>query len=487
MSAAPDLYAIYERSNHAVTDEVDASLPVLEGAVPAGLRGVLYRNGPGRLELYGHRYGHLFDGDGHLNRFAFTDRGISYRNRYVRTREFLAEESARKILYRGFGTNIPGGLRTNLLRTRFKNAANTSIVFHAGRLLALWEAGWPHRIDPHTLDTLARDDLGGTLRNPGNLIERLVAPELPFSAHPKLCPTTGAMYNFGLAATGTRSRLCLYRHAHDGSAAAPDFIDLHGGYFVHDFVLTAHHRVFFLTPTGFDLPRMLLGLASPVETFHALPGPTQILIVDRHGTGSRRATARPCFIFHFPNGFEADEHTLVCDGYRMEGFPKFDPRFDANALRKQSYPRPHLTRYHIDLRTGATEERRLTEHTGEFGSVNPAYLTRRHTYVWQVASSIGRPEPFSTGIAKIDCERGTTLFRDFAPALAGEPIFVARPDGLAEDDGWLLSMFYDDDAGTCDLHVLDARDLSTVCRARLPHPTPLGFHGSFVPAELLLA
>lgn len=487
MTAAPDLYAIYERSNQSVTQEVDVVLPVLEGAVPAGLRGVLFRNGPGRLELYGQRYGHPFDGDGHINRFGFSERGISYRNRYVRTREFLAEESARKILYRGFGTNIPGGLRSNLLRTRFKNAANTSVVFHAGRLLALWEGGWPHRIDPTTLDTLARDDLGGTLRNPGGVLERMVAPELPFSAHPKLCPTTGALYNFGLAASGTRSRLCLYRISADGTPAAPEFVDLPGGYFIHDFVLTAHHRVFFLTPTTFDLPRTLLGLASPVETLRALPGPTQILVLDRHGTASRRATARPGFIFHFPGGFEEDNDTLVVDGYRMDQFPRLDRLVDADAARGTDYSHAYLTRYHIDLRRGASEETRLSEHPGELASINPACATRRHTFVWQIAAAPGRSDPFSTGIARVDCERRTTVFRDFAPAFPGEPVFVARPGATAEDDGWLLTMLYDDDAATCDLAVLDARDLSTVCRARLPHSTPLGFHGTFVAADRLLA
>ncbi|HEY8375815.1 MAG TPA: carotenoid oxygenase family protein, partial [Nannocystis sp.] len=128
MSAAPELYDIHERSYEPVTRELDGPLTVVEGAVPPGLRGVLFRNGPGRLQLHGQRYGHLFDGDGHINRFAFTDDGVLYRNRYVRTREFLAEEAARRILYRNFGTNIPGGLHKNLFRTRFKNVANTSVI-----------------------------------------------------------------------------------------------------------------------------------------------------------------------------------------------------------------------------------------------------------------------------------------------------------------------------------------------------------------------
>lgn len=483
---APDLQAIFDRSNESVTQELDCTLPIVEGALPAELRGVLFRNGPGRLELYGQRYGHLFDGDGHINRFAFTDAGVRYRNRYVRTREFLAEEAARTILFRNFGTNIPGGLRKNLLRTRFKNVANTSLVYHAGRLLALWEAGLPHRIDPTTLDTLAREDLGGTLRNPGGLIERLVAPELPFSAHPRVCPDTGALYNFGLAATGTRSRLCLYRISREGAAAAPSFIDLPGGYFIHDFVLTARYRVFFLSPTTFDLPRMLLGLASPVELLRGGPGPTQILVVDRHGTASRRFDAKPCFIFHFPGGYEDDEgRALVLDGFRMDEFPRQDPRFDAVSVSKDSYPRPRLTRYRVDLERGAVEETPLTEHTGELATVNPG-AARRHRYAWMVASPVGQKLPYSTGLARVDCDRATTLFRDFSPDLPGEPVFVPRPGASAEDEGWILSLHYRDAERTCDLLVLDARDLSTICRARLPHSTPLGFHGIFVPADQLL-
>jgi all-trans-8'-apo-beta-carotenal 15,15'-oxygenase len=477
MSAAPDLYEVYERSNESVTQEHDVRLERVEGALPAELRGVLFRNGPGRLELYGQRYGHPFDGDGHINRFAFDGRDVSYRNRYVRTREFLAEESARRILFRNFGTNIPGGLRKNLFRTRFKNVANTSVVHHGGRLYALWEAGWPHRIDPDNLDTLARDDLGGALRNPGSLIERLVAPELPFSAHPRVCPRTGELFNFGLAATGTRSRLCLYRLDPGGRAAEPEFIDLTGGYFIHDFVLTARYRVFFLTPTTFDLPRMLLGLAPPVQTFKALPGPTQILVVDRHGTGHWRAETDACFIFHFPNGYDDDSGAIVIDGFRHPRFPDLQPRPDRPDDRAES----PLTRYRIEP-GGRVHQQPLTDHSGELGGVRPDRVSQRHRYVWSIASARAREAPFSTGILKVDCERAESLFRDFAPDLTGEPVFVPRPGGVDEDDGWLLSMHYVDAERKNHLLVLDARDLSTVARLRLPHATPLGFHGTFVPA-----
>jgi len=90
-------------------------------------------------------YGHPFDGDGMLSRFAFSDQGIHCHNRFVRTNWFLEEEAAGPILYRSFRINKPGGFGRNLLRVRFKNAANTNVVFHGGKLPALWEGGLPHR------------------------------------------------------------------------------------------------------------------------------------------------------------------------------------------------------------------------------------------------------------------------------------------------------------------------------------------------------
>lgn len=478
--AAIDLGDIYLRSSEPVPAEVDVSIPIVEGALPPGLRGVLFRNGPGRLELYGQRYAHPFDGDGHINRFEFTDAGIHYRNRYVRTREFLEEEAARKILYRNFGTNIPGGFHKNFLRMRFKNAANTSVVMHGGRLHALWEGGLPHRLDPRTLDTLARDDLGGALHNDHSLIDRLIAPELPYSAHPRLDPATGELFNFGIA-SGLKPALMLYHLSPEGVCIRRERLPLPTMGFIHDFTLTQNHRVFFLTPTTFDLPRMMLGLSTPVDTLQSRPEPTTILLMPRRGTQVRSFTAPPCFIFHFDNAFE-DGHHVIIDAHRMDALPSSGVAAKMLAGKAADYPAPRLTRYVLDTRSGALEERRLTEHTGELGTINPAYWTRPHRYSWSVGSPLERRGPYSTGILKVDAETSTSRFRDFDPHLTGEPIFAARPDSSAEDDGWLLSMGYDPTTHTGELLVLDAADLSTVCRARMPHHSPLGFHGTWVPA-----
>jgi len=149
----------------------------ITGTVPEGLRGTLFRNGPGLLEIGGRPIRHPFDGDGLVSAFTFVGDGrVHFRNRFVRTQGYVEEQAAGKMLYRGvFGTQPPGGWFANAFDLRLKNIANTNVIYWGGKLLALWEAAQPHRLDPQTLETLGLDDLGGRL-----------SPGQAFSAHPRI-------------------------------------------------------------------------------------------------------------------------------------------------------------------------------------------------------------------------------------------------------------------------------------------------------------
>lgn len=45
------------------------------------------------------------------------------------------------------------------------DSANTQIISFGGKLLTLFEAGLPFRLDPETLETLGDDTLGGALKD----------------------------------------------------------------------------------------------------------------------------------------------------------------------------------------------------------------------------------------------------------------------------------------------------------------------------------
>ena len=135
----PTHRSIYLEGAFAPIDrELEARDCEVIGEVPRDLAGVYVRNGSNpRYEPKG-RY-HWFDGDGMLHAVHFEDGRAHYRNRWVRTEAFAIEDAAGEAVWSGINERPdfrhPGG--------PFKDTANTDLVFHAGRLLALWWLGGP--------------------------------------------------------------------------------------------------------------------------------------------------------------------------------------------------------------------------------------------------------------------------------------------------------------------------------------------------------
>jgi len=87
----------------------------------------------------------------------------------------------------GFGRRLPD---TPASVTQDGGVANTNIIFHAGRLLALEEAHLPTR------------DRARHAQHPRLLQLRRRHRGAPFTAHPKIDPITGEMVFFGYNAAG---------------------------------------------------------------------------------------------------------------------------------------------------------------------------------------------------------------------------------------------------------------------------------------------
>ncbi len=135
---------------------------VVEGELPSELSGTLYRNGPNPQFAPRGRY-HWFDGDGMIHAFFFEDGVVRYRNRWVRSERFRCERAEGRALYGGLA-NMGGGDPS--VAGRSGNTANTNVVWHGDKLLALWEGGLPHEIDPKTLETVGLWDFEGELVRP---------------------------------------------------------------------------------------------------------------------------------------------------------------------------------------------------------------------------------------------------------------------------------------------------------------------------------
>jgi all-trans-8'-apo-beta-carotenal 15,15'-oxygenase len=92
----------------------------IRGNIPEELSGTLFRNGPGAMNAGSEAYGHWFDGPGMVSAVTFCEGKAHFKNRYVRTPKFLSDQQQGRVSRRGFGTQIRGGLVSNL----FKPLAN---------------------------------------------------------------------------------------------------------------------------------------------------------------------------------------------------------------------------------------------------------------------------------------------------------------------------------------------------------------------------
>ncbi len=473
----------WARAHRGVEREVDdATLRVLRGTAPPDLRGTLFRCGPGRLSANGTHYRHLFDGDGHVCRFHFAgDGSVRFRNRFVQTREFIAERDARRALFRSFGTNKPGGVRRNAFDPIFKNAANTTAFAHQGRLYALWEAGLPHRLDPVTLETLARETFGDRLLDKENAWTRIAGRELPFTAHPRVDPRTKELFAFGLS-NGPVQRLHLYRADASHVMAPPEEHKLDALYFVHDFALTTRFRVLFLCPARFDVVRTMLGLATPVSGMTYEPSrPTRIWLVPRDKRAVEPIVLEmpACFVFHHVNAWDDEDGNVRCHALRIDSYPELPHPYDTDTLSVAPSKKavPFYTEFVLDPRLRTVRAKRRFDTPCELPYVEPARATSAHRFTWATATDPQSPMQVFTRLVKFDCAQSTETVREFAPGFPGEPVFVPRGDGGRGDDGWVLSMGYSARDGASILEVCDAATLESVCTLELPVTVPPGFHG----------
>lgn len=442
---------------------MEGEAPDLEivGELPRDLNGTFYRNGPNPAFEPPGRY-HWFDGDGMIHAIRLEDGRASYRNRWVASAGLAEERAAGHAFYPGiFGLEAS---ETPII----KNTANTNIVWHAGKLLALMEAALPTQLRPDTLETLGEYDFRGRLGG-------------AMTAHPKLDPETGEMLFFGY---GPFPYLQYYAADRGGALVRHEVIDLPWGSMVHDFAVTEDHVVFILCPLVFSLDD--IERRGGAFTWEPERG-TRLGVMPRSGGAAdvRWYETDACYVFHPLNAYEEDG-AVVVDVARYPRLDFMTPRAERDAgYDDDGAARMH--RWRIDLAGGGVRSDALDDVPAEFPRADERRLGRKHRWGYAAAAgpegAAGMPE--FTAVRRYDLERGTVTTRAFGAGNGvGEPLFVPRRPDSAEDDGYLLVLAYDRERNASDFYVLDARDVAgePIARVMLPHRVPYGFHGNWVPA-----
>jgi all-trans-8'-apo-beta-carotenal 15,15'-oxygenase len=478
-----ELSELFVRSTRSVETEEDVTLKIIEGSLPKSLTGVLYRNGPGRFFVGNDNYAHPFDGDGMVSKFFFDGESVRYQNKYVKTREFEAEQTAGRMLFRAFGTNLPGGIANNAFKTRFKNAANTNIVLHGENLLALWEGGWPHKIDPKTLQTKDRFSFSGRLKNDFGWINSALNPELPFSAHPKIDPATGIMYNFGTA-FGLKNKLIFYAIDPSGKCISRRYFDLNELCFIHDFLITSQGMaIFFCSPVRFDILSMISGLTSPAEglssVYENLVKVVMFPLDGKDGPISQRELRfydLPfSFVFHHINAYET-ENEIITYAAEMDDLPQAEQAKNALTGQEIKYPTTKLVKYSFSKKTNKVKRSPLGYSHFELPRLRDDLIGKQFNEFYAAAAKEPAEFPFLTCIDKVSIQGQRIARAEFNDSLVGEPVFIRSSKSNAS---FVSVITFNGMTEKSELVLLDAEYLQIVMRAQLPHSQPQGFHGNW--------
>lgn len=416
-----------------VTEEVTVTDLEVVGALPSGLRGTFVRNGPNPADGWSP---HWFLGDGMVHGLRLEDgRARWYRNRYVRTRA-LTE-----------GTPFIGPEGVDLTAGR----ANTHVVRHAGRLLALEEASLPWELTD-TLDTVGPHDFGGRLRT-------------AMTAHPKACPTTGELHFFGYGFTPP----FLTYHVADraGRLVTSRVVEVPGPTMMHDVNLTERFVVFMDLPAVFDLDRALAG-TMPYAFDPSYGARLGVLRRgDPHGE-VRWFDVEPCYVFHALNAHDEGD-TITIDVVRHEG------------LWGAGGP-PVLWRWTIDLAAGTVAEAQLDDRNCEFPRVDDRLTGRPARHSWVTCAPLDHRPDEGGSLIVHDLVAGTAVEHHFGPGRVPGEAVLAPADDRAGGPGWLVTFVYDADRDASELVLLDADDpgAAPVVTVPLPVRVPFGFHGSWL-------
>ena len=471
----------WQKGYQSLPNEYEYWIDEIEGEIPQNLEGTLFRNGPGLLDIQGIPLQHPFDGDGMISAISLKTGQAHFRNRFVRTEAYLAEQKAGKMLYRGvFGTQKPGGWLNNAFDFRLKNIANTNIIYWGDKLLALWEAAEPHRLNPRNLDTIGLEYFNGLLE-PGD----------PFSAHPRIDPSCKmdggkpSLVNFSLK-VGLSSTITIYEFNPQGKLLCRHAHSIPGFSFIHDFAITPNYCIFFQNPVLFNPIPFALGFKGAGQCIkYQFDRPTKIVIIPRNKPYKIKILeVASGFIFHHANAREISDDLICIDSISYESLPQVEPDTDYKQTDFDALAPGQLWQFSLNLEDSSVESQLINGRCCEFPAIHPDRVGRDYRYLFIGAAHNATGNAPLQAILKFDRQSlKEEEFWSFAPSgYVSEPIFVPKPDGNSEDDdGWILTLVYDASRHCSKLAILDGKNLNKgpIAQLYLKHHIPYGLHGSW--------
>lgn len=450
----------------------------VEGEVPPQLNGTYHRVHPDQQFAPRFDNEQFFNGDGMISLFRFRNGKVDFKQRYAQTDKFKLEREAGRALFGAYRNPLTDD---EAVKGRIRGTANTNVIVHAGKLLALKEDSPALVMDPLTLATEGYTNWDGKCTSQ------------TFTAHPKIDPLTGNLVAFSYASKGLLTTDCTYMEiSPTGELLREVWFETPYYCMMHDWGVTEDYACFHIVPSTSNWERLQQNL--PHFGFDTTL-PVYLLVLPRKGD------AKDIKIFKRPNMFCSHVMNAFNDGTKIH--------FDTPAAKNNMFPffpdihgapfdreaaRSYMTRWTVDYASKGDEfekDEQLSQLVAEFPRIDDRYATQPHGHGWvpvtDMSMPFNGPSARASGlrlnkIGHINLRTGKESTWFCGPdSLIQEPCFVPRTPTSPEGDGYVIALVDDIVRNYSDLVMLDAQNVEAgpIARIKLPFRLRQGLHGNW--------
>ena len=476
--------------NEPVGKELDLKGLKVEGTLPPEVLGSHYRAVPDPAFPPKFADDHTLSGDGMVSRLSFNADGTAdFTMKFVETARHKAEKEvghARFGKYRNPYTDdadMAGVDRT---------VANTTPVWHAGRMLMAKEDGRPYRIDPRTLETIGSYDFGGVLKSE------------TMTAHVRIDAQTGELFFYGYEADGQASKKVAYCIVGpDGALKSEQWFDAPYCAMMHDFTISENFALFPIYPTTSDLDRLKAG----GEHWHHQPELDSWLgVMPRYGDVKDIKWfkgPKGCHSYHMMNAWEDADGLLHFDACLNNTNAFAFIREPSGIHMGPQDIKGALTRWTVDPKAeGGEVTETIIGPPGDFPVIPAKLQGRQYKTGWMLtmnpelqgpplfAGPVGVSFNMLVRLDGMDTDKPAITQALPLPPQAGynEPVHVPADD--PSHDGWLVFIVdkqVGDNQFTHEAWVVDAGNIGAgpVAKVAIPARLRPQVHGWWVPQAQL--
>lgn len=443
----------------------------IQGKIPLWIEGELIRNGPGTFRVGDEHYRHWFDGLAMLHKFSIKAGKVGYSNRFLGCKAYDQALQTGRIVFSEFATDpcdkLFHRLKT-LFRPKLTDSAKVNVAYFDSRYLALGETPMQIEFDRKTLESC------GVYQYDQNHMHVT-------TVHPYIDTRRGELYNLVIR-FGRKSTYQLIRSTGKTSEPVARIKTTHPAY-IHSFGTSPNYFILVEYPFRVYPLNILLSGKPFIENYRWQPerGTRFYVISRQNGKTVCHLETEPFFAFHHVNAFEKDDQLFI----DLIKYPTAEiiESFYLDKIKSEKKPLPggRLVRFSVDLLAGKLEQYELSDEDVELMRFDHERFNMSPDYniVYSTGLDKKAGNSFYDQLTKINLSLHHSRIWHEKGCFPGEPVFVGKPGRTKEDQGVVMSVVLDENAGRSFLLILDAETFAELARVNAPHACLFGYHGEF--------